>query len=101
MDMFDRDVFKAVMGEINDVREGEIGCDECFEQVDRFIEAELSGLSASEAMPLVAEHLYICGECRDEFGALLDALRAACDPSGPVSGILDRLWRDITPPYVQ
>jgi hypothetical protein len=79
--MFDRDVFKAVMGELNDTREEEkLGCDECFEEVDRFIEAELSGVSASEAMPLVHEHLLICGEGRDEFGALLDALRAVEGP---------------------
>jgi hypothetical protein len=30
---------------------------DCFERVDRFMEAELSGINASEAMPLVHEHL--------------------------------------------
>ena len=62
--------------EIAEVREEEIGCDECFEQVDRFIEMELSGLDAAQAMPLVQEHLEICGECREEYEALLMALRA-------------------------
>ena len=62
--------------EIAEVREEEIGCDECFEQVDRFIEMELSGLDAVQAMPLVQEHLEICGECREEYEALLTALRA-------------------------
>lgn len=98
--MFDRDVFKAVMGELQDTREDEkLGCDECFEEVDRFIEAELSSLSASEAMPLVHEHLYICGECRDEFGVLLDALQAAGDAS--VFEALEKLRRDVTPPYAR
>ena len=65
------------MGEIAETREEEIGCDECFEEVDRFIEMELSGLDAAQAMPLVQEHLKICGdECREEFEALLAALRA-------------------------
>jgi predicted anti-sigma-YlaC factor YlaD len=64
------------MGEIAETREEEIGCDECFEEVDRFIEMELSGLDAAQAMPLVREHLKICGECREEFEALLAALRA-------------------------
>jgi hypothetical protein len=96
--MFDRDVFKAVMGELGDTREEEkFGCDECFEEVDRFVAAELAGLSAAQAMPLVWEHLYICGECRDEFGALLDALRAA--GGTPVSETLEKLRRDVTPPY--
>ena len=62
--------------EIAEVREEEIGCDECFEQVDRFIEMELSGLDAARAMPLVQDHLEICGECREEYEALLTALRA-------------------------
>ncbi len=62
--------------EIAEVREEEIGCDECFEQVDRFIEMKLSGLDAARAMPLVQEHLEICGECREEYEALLTALRA-------------------------
>ena len=62
--------------EIAEVREEEIGCDECFEQVDRFIEMELSGLDAVQAMPLVQEQLEICGECREEYEALLMALRA-------------------------
>lgn len=100
--MFDREIFKAVVGEIDDTREVEkLGCDDCFERVDRFIEAELSGLNASEAMPLVHEHLYICGECRDEFGALLEALRAVEDLSSPTIEALDRLRRNVTPGYAQ
>ena len=74
--MFDKDIFKMLIREIAEVREEEIGCDECFEQVDRFIEMELSGLDAVQAMPLVQEHLEICGECREEYEALLMALRA-------------------------
>ena len=74
--MFDRDIFKALIGEIADTREVEIGCDECFEQVDRFVEMRLTGLDAAQAMPLVQQHLEMCGECREEFEALLAALRA-------------------------
>jgi hypothetical protein len=50
--MFDRDIFKALIAEIADTREVEIGCDECFEQLDRFVEMQLSGLNAAQAMPL-------------------------------------------------
>jgi hypothetical protein len=74
--MFDRDIFKALIGEIAETREVEIGCDECFEQLDRFVETRLTGLNADQAMPLVQDHLEICGECREEFEALLAALRA-------------------------
>ena len=73
--MFDRDIFKALIGEIAETREVEIGCDECFEQLDRFVEMRLSGLDPAQAMPLVQEHLKMCGECREEFEALLASLR--------------------------
>lgn len=74
--MFDRDIFRALIREIAEAREVEIGCDECFEELDRFAELKLSGLDAARAMPLVQEHLQICGECREEFEALLASLWA-------------------------
>jgi hypothetical protein len=76
MDMFNLDYFKALVREIAEAREVEIGCDECFEQLDRFVEMRLSGLDPAQAMPLVNEHLEICGECREEFEALLASIRA-------------------------
>ena len=94
-----REYFKAVVREIAEVREVEIGCDECFEQVDRFIEMELSGLDAARAMPLVQEHLETCGECREEFGVLLMALQAAEEAlPGSNPAVLDRLLRGVHHP---
>jgi hypothetical protein len=55
--------------------ESEIGCDECFERLDLFAEAELSRVDASAAMPLVGDHLDKCADCRSKFEALLRALR--------------------------
>jgi hypothetical protein len=52
----------------------EIGCDECFEQLDCFVEMTLAGKNATEAMPLVQDHLNRCRDCREEFEALLAAL---------------------------
>ena len=74
--MFNQDIFKMLLREIAETREVEISCDECFEQLDRFVEMELSGLNTAQALPLVQDHLEICGECREEFEALLLALRA-------------------------
>jgi hypothetical protein len=68
---------KAVVQGIAETRDGGgIGCDECFEALDRFVTMRLAGLDPAEAMPLVQEHLHSCGECREEFEALLAALRA-------------------------
>jgi predicted anti-sigma-YlaC factor YlaD len=53
----------------------EIGCEECFRQLDQFAEMKLAGKSAAEAMPLVQDHLERCTDCREEFEALLAVLR--------------------------
>jgi len=60
---------------VAETHETEIGCDECFERLDGFAEAELSGVEASTAMPLVGDHLQKCEDCRSKFEALLTALR--------------------------
>lgn len=52
----------------------EIGCDECFDKLNEFAEMELAGKSPEKALPLVADHLKKCGECRQEYEALLAAL---------------------------
>ena len=61
---------------VAETRETEIGCDECFEQLDTFAEAELSGSAAKSVMTLVGDHLGKCSDCRSAFEALLTALRA-------------------------
>lgn len=57
-------------------RQDEIGCDECFDQMDRFVDMALAGKNAAEAMPLVQDHLDRCRHCLEEFEALEEALRA-------------------------
>ena len=68
------DVSKLVEA-IAETREIEIGCEECFEKLDSFVEAELYGFQTSTAMLLVSDHLDKCEDCRSEFEALLAALR--------------------------
>ena len=53
----------------------EIGCDTCFDQMDLFAEITLTGKDAASAMPRVYRHLQMCKACREEFGALLSALK--------------------------
>jgi hypothetical protein len=57
-------------------RPDELNCGECFEVIDSFAELKLTGRNAAEAMPLVQDHLDRCPPCKEEFEALLDALRA-------------------------
>jgi len=69
-------MLKQMIRAVITTRPDEIGCDECFEQLDRFVEMRLAGKNAAEAMPLVQDHLERCRNCREEFEALLTVLRA-------------------------
>jgi hypothetical protein len=74
-----RDKLKRIVTGIFTTRERELTCDECLEELDRFAELTLAGKDAAEAIPLVQDHLNRCRDCREEFEALLDALRAQHD----------------------
>jgi hypothetical protein len=67
---------KRLVRMVMTTRPDEIGCDTCFQQLDEFVEMTLAGKDAAEAMPLVQDHLERCGDCREEFEALLAALHA-------------------------
>lgn len=69
-------LIKQMVQMVAATRPDEIGCDECLDQLDHFAETVLAGKNAAEAMPLVQDHLNRCGDCREEFEALLAALRA-------------------------
>lgn len=58
------------------VQPEEIDCGGCFEEVDKFVEMELAGKNASEAMPLVKHHLELCPYCKEEYEALYKAVKA-------------------------
>lgn len=55
--------------------EPEVGCDECFDQLDRFVELELVGADADAAVPGLRAHLRGCPACREEHESLLALLR--------------------------
>jgi hypothetical protein len=69
------ETLKRMVRNVLSTRPDEVGCDECFEQLDRFVDLTLAGKNAAEAMPLVQDHLERCRDCREEFEALLEALR--------------------------
>lgn len=59
----------------------EIGCDECFEALDVYVELELVGSDADKAVPGMRAHLTGCPACRDDHDSLLVFLLA--DPADP------------------
>ena len=59
----------------------EIGCDACFDELDRFVELELSGADPEAAVPGMRAHLEGCPTCREDYASLL-ALAGKPGPSG-------------------
>jgi hypothetical protein len=72
----DRSFLQKVARAIANTQPEEIGCDECFAELDRFAELARSGESADALMPKVDDHLQRCRDCREEYEALLNALDA-------------------------
>jgi hypothetical protein len=50
--------------------EPELGCDECFAELDRYVELELAGEDADAAIPGLRAHLAGCPACREEHDSL-------------------------------
>ena len=48
----------------------ELGCEQCFEQLDRYVELELAGADADAAVPGMRAHLYGCPACGEEHASL-------------------------------
>lgn len=48
----------------------ELSCEECFEQLDRYVELELTGADADEAIPGMRAHLVGCPACREDHVSL-------------------------------
>ena len=49
----------------------EVGCDVCFDQLDRYVELELANEDADAALPGLRAHLHGCPACREEHESLL------------------------------
>jgi hypothetical protein len=49
----------------------ELDCDECFAEVDRYVELEVAGADADAAVPGFRAHLEGCPACREEHESLL------------------------------
>jgi anti-sigma factor RsiW len=64
----ERRVLEALLGP-----EGpELTCEQCFEELDRYVELELAHADADAAIPGMAAHLTGCPACREEHASLRD-----------------------------
>ena len=61
---------KQTLGNLLGPAEPEIGCDECFEELERYVELEVAGADADAAVPGLRAHLAGCPACREEHESL-------------------------------
>jgi hypothetical protein len=50
--------------------ETELSCEECFAQLDRYVELSLTGADPDEQVPGMRAHLEGCPACEEDFGSL-------------------------------
>ena len=74
--MMEPEDLELTLGRLLGSADAEIGCDECFDQLDRYVEAELAGADADAAVPGLRAHLDGCPACREEHDSLLALLVA-------------------------
>ena len=63
----DPDRLARVLGPV----QPELSCDECFENLDRYVELELAGADADAVIPGLRPHLQGCPACREDHDSLL------------------------------
>jgi hypothetical protein len=52
----------------------ELSCEECFAQLDRYVELELAGADADGSVPGMRAHLAGCPACEEDHSSLLSFL---------------------------
>ena len=66
----ERPDLQQALGRLLGSSDHEVGCDECFDQLDRYVELELAGADADRAIPRLRAHLDGCPACREEHESL-------------------------------
>ena len=50
----------------------ELSCEDCFEELDRYVDETLAGRDADRAVPGMRAHLRGCPACGEDFDSLLE-----------------------------
>jgi hypothetical protein len=69
--MSERPDLKQALGRLLGPAGPELGCDECFAHLDRYVELELAGEDADAAVVGMHAHLEGCPACAEEHESLL------------------------------
>jgi len=68
--MTDETNHNELLGRLLGPADPEIGCDACFEELDRYVELQLAGEDVDAALPGFRAHLEGCPACREEHDSL-------------------------------
>jgi hypothetical protein len=74
-----RDLLAALLGPA----ESELTCEQCFKQLDRYVDLQLTTADADHALPGMRPHLTGCPACHDDHQSLLELVAAGDPPPAP------------------
>ena len=70
-----REQIDTLIKTVSLTRSNELTCDECLKDLAVFAESSLAGKSIPEMLQAIEHHLTVCEECKEEYQALLTALK--------------------------
>jgi hypothetical protein len=70
-----KEQLEVLLNSVSLTRSDEATCDGCLQGLAEFAERSLAGKSIPESLRAIEHHLSLCGECRQEYEALLAALK--------------------------
>ena len=73
------EVIKGLLKRLELTRPEELSCEEAYNLIDQYADLLQNGQDAAKLLPLVEHHLEMCIDCKEEFEALMSALRASAD----------------------
>lgn len=71
------DLVKRLLGP----RDRELSCEQCFDQLDRYVELELAGGDPDARIPGMRAHLEGCPACAEDHASLRDLITANRPPA--------------------
>ena len=78
----DRTMKRRLLAALLGPAEPELTCEQCFEQIDRYVDLELGGADADRAVPGMRAHLAGCPACLEDHASLV-AFVSADAPARP------------------
>jgi hypothetical protein len=65
--------------------EPELTCEDCFEQLDRYVDLQLAGIDADDAVPGMRAHLLGCPACLEDHASLAAFVGQSADDLPPAA----------------